>query len=187
MSRRRRRKSKQKPAPRVRAVQERNPDWLEITISPWLPLDAPCIREMLKSYLIERTGKLANDILPNDDNVEMLLGLGMEWASRGLPSLAAIYDGEIVGIRLVGPMVTTMQMTHPQSLQSVLGYVLPEYRGQGVILQLDREAEDIGRDLGMTRIMGSVSMADHRIMKNMDDKDRHPNATAVAVVYERIL
>ncbi len=121
----------------------------------WTEADADALRPLIFDYLFS-TRAIGGDLLLTDNNVELLLALGLGWAAAGEPTLVAVRDGELVGFTLWGSWPNPLGFDFRNGpLCAAMGtYVAPEARRQGVGWALRQAAFRVALERGYARVQG---------------------------------
>lgn len=124
---------------------------MSLTIRPWRADDAPALRPMIRACLAESFAYGA-DILPDEENISVLLKIGMAWASMGQPALIAV-DEMPVGYILWGPATGPFRLREKKAIG--LGtFVIADRRREGFSVALRKAAMRQLRELGYASLQG---------------------------------
>jgi len=128
-----------------------------MTTRLWQIGDCGSLPPMILDLLAENA-PLGADMAPTEENVAILLALGMQWASRGDPTLVACdSSGQVIGFTLWGAFDNMAGVLLTKRTCNGVGtYVVPAWRNQGVASELRRAAANCARAKGYERVLGAT-------------------------------
>lgn len=131
---------------------------LEDGAHPWRSADWLQLRSVVLGFLSEMYANEKGDIRPTNENVDILINIGITRAEAGDPCFAMWKDGVIIGFTLwVGCAALHPSLELREKICSGLGtYIMKDHRQQGHSKTLREAAFTCAKEAGYARVDGSA-------------------------------
>lgn len=117
------------------------------------------LAEMMADYLAENE-KQGSTIAAGINSLAVYLRLATEYmsgASKGFVLVAEV-DGDVVGFTMWGDSGSPFDCSVPEPIQDWGSYVVPSYRGRGLMRAMREVIEDASRKMGFQNVTGGVAV-----------------------------
>ena len=135
----------------------------QLRIRPWHEQDQPALQWQILQFL-KAQGDRGGDLAATTKNAGLFFQLGLGLAQKGDPTLVATLNAYPVGWICWGEPVTPFECKW-KTCHTFGSYTAPQFRKEGVSMQLRDVAWAMAEQLGYERIIGPVHTSNRRGLK----------------------